>query len=393
MSEILIDITILELLHKKLKEGTLLPAEKELLENWERSSVHHRALADRIGNHKALLTDLSERYALNGDLAWKRVAARTMEKEAAPVMAPVRRIRAIRRWWAAAAILLLAGIGTYFWATIPKDNATPIVENRSSDIPAGREGAVLTLADGSQVSLDTIQNATIAQQGGVTARVVDGTLRYEGTGNEIMYNTVSTPKGRMYRVILPDGTIAWLNAASHIKYPSAFSGAHRKVELKGEAYFEVAKDPIRPFFVKINETTSIEVLGTSFNVNAYSNEISINTTLLEGKVKVMAAANFRLLLPGRQALVENNYIKVIDADTDKVMAWKNGLFDFTDASFASMMRQLERWYDIEVVYENGIPDLALTGKISRDVTLQGLLKNLERMGVHCQLKERKLIVQ
>ncbi len=236
MSEILIDITILALLHKKVKGGSLSPGEKEMLEAWERSSVHYRALADRMSKDEELIADLSERYSLNRELAWNRVAARIMEKDTETFHAPVRRINSMRRWWTAAAVLLLLGLGTYWWTTIQKDRS-PIVENRSTDIPAGKEGAVLTLADGTQVSLDTIQNATIALQGGVTARVVNGILLYEGTGNEVVYNTVSTPRGRKYRIILPDGTIAWLNAASSIRYPSLFSGAERKVELKGEAYF------------------------------------------------------------------------------------------------------------------------------------------------------------
>jgi ferric-dicitrate binding protein FerR (iron transport regulator) len=392
MSEILIDITILELLHKKVKEGSLLPAEAELLENWAGSSIHHRALADRIGNSKLLLADLSERYALNSDMAWKRVAARTVEKETASLKAPVRRINVIRRWWGAAAILLLAGIGTYFFTTIQKDKAPSIVENRSADIPAGKDGAVLTLADGSQVSLDSVQNATIALQGGVTAKVVDGTLIYEGTGNEAVYNTVSTPKGRKYRVILPDGTIAWLNAASNIRYPSAFSGAERKVELKGEAYFEVAKNNKKPFRVTINEKAEVQVLGTSFNIKAYDNEPVVRTTLLEGSVRVRNGKEEKVLRPGEQARMGAGIELSKEVDIDQVMAWKNGLFNFDGAGIEEIMKQLERWYDIEVIYENGIPATTFFGKISARNSLQKVLSILEKSEVKFRLENGRQLV-
>jgi ferric-dicitrate binding protein FerR (iron transport regulator) len=380
MSEILIDITILGLLHKKVKGGSLSPGEKEMLEAWERSSVHYRALADRMSKDEALIADLSERYSLDRELAWKRVAAKIVEKDTDTIHAPVRRIPVMRRWWTAAAILLLFGIGTYLWTTIQKDPSPSIVENRSTDIPAGKEGAVLTLADGTQVSLDTIHNAIIALQGGATARVVNGTLLYEGTGNEVVYNTVSTPRGRKYRIILPDGTIAWLNAASSIRYPSLFSGAERKVELKGEAYFEVTKNNKKP------------LLGTSYNINAYDNEPFISTTLLDGSIRVKNRKEERVLRPGEQARIGTGITLHKDVDIEKVMAWKNGLFNFEGAGIEEIMKQLERWYDIEVVYENGIPPATFFGKISARNSLQKVLSILEKSEIKFRLENGKRLV-
>jgi len=212
-------------------------------------------------------------------------------------------------------------------------------------------------------------------------------------------------------VLLPDGTRVWLNAASSIRYPTVFVKNERKVEVSGEVYFEVVRNTKMPFRVNVNNRTELEVLGTDFNVNAYDNEANMATTLLEGSLRVSqvqegqqpiqtAPANQSVILqPGQQAQISfgqptQQKIKVItDADVNKVMAWKNGLFNFEDATLEEVLRQLERWYDIEVVYESKVPDVALTGKITRGVSLNGLLTALKKMGMHYRMEGRKLIVQ
>jgi transmembrane sensor len=347
--------------------------------------------------------------------------------------AKLRQMPSRRRWWlAAASIILLLSAGAYL---LTKKNVLKPVAGITKILP-GKEGAILTLADGSQVLLDTIKNGVVALQGGTTAKIVNGTLIYEGVGSQAVYNIMSTPKARKFHVILPDGTHAWLNSASSIQYPTAFTGDERKVSVTGEVYFEVAKNKKMPFRLNVNNKAEIEVLGTHFNVKAYENESVINTTLLEGSIaidlspeqKVKAAQqskernknNKKLILkPGQQAqiLVGQNTLQIngeplkeaatqktvekksgvtviSNTDLDRVMAWKNGVFDFNDIAFADAMYQLERWYDIQVVYEKGIPtDIELNGKITKDNTLNDLVVILEKIGVKCRLEGRKLLIQ
>ncbi len=214
-----------------------------------------------------------------------------------------------------------------------------------------------------------------------------------------VYNNLSTPKGRQFQLILPDGSKVWLNAASSLRYPTVFVGNERRVDVNGEVYFEVAKNASMPFKVSIATPAGgpggsvIEVLGTQFNVNAYENETAVRTTLVEGSLKVVnlpANGNTAsvVLTPGKQAVITtDSRLKVADADVDKAVAWKRGIFNFEDASLEEVMRQIERWYDIQVVYEKNVPDIKFGGKMSNDVSLQGLLKSLA--GVGCSLQIRR----
>ena len=301
-----------------------------------------------------------------------------------------------RRWWAAAAIIVLVGLGCYLWMNNKGKPVSTAAVEPSGQILPGREGALLTLADGSQILLDTVQNGAITLQGGARVTLVGGVLQYEGNGSEMLYNTMSTPRGRQFRLVLPDGTAVWLNNTSSIRYPVVFAGRERHVEVTGEAYFEVAKRAGMPFRVTVNHKAEVEVLGTNFNVKAYDNESGVETTLLEGAVRVSIPEGKSLTLqPGQQARVAAAGAKlqlVNDPDLVKVMAWKNGLFDFNNATLEEVMRQLERWYDIEVVYTKGIPDMELLGKMTRGITLNELLIVLKELGVHCTIEGRKLLV-
>lgn len=330
-----------------------------------------------------------------------------------------KRVFIMRRWWAAASILLLLATGAYFLAV----HKPPARMAATMEIAPGRNGAVLTLSDGSQVVLDSLGNGVVATQNGAQITLGGDQLVYgEATGKatgSIAYNIMTTPKGRQFRLLLPDGTKVWLNAASSLKYPTAFAGKERKVEVTGEAYFEVAKDAKMPFRVNVNNKAEVEVLGTHFNVNAYTNEASINATLLEGSVSVTryTSANRNppvgqpaqplsqvILKPGQQAQLENVLtgqgsqpafpsIRVVNsADVDRVMAWKNGLFNFEGASLEEVMRQLERWYDIDVVYEKGVPDIRFVGKMKKNIPLKDLLEILERTRVHFRLENEKRLV-
>lgn len=307
---------------------------------------------------------------------------------------PVKRI-AIRRWsWAAAVALLLAG-AAFLWKTRqPATVQTAVV----TDINPGTNGAILTLSDGSKITLDSVHTGSVNLQDGTVAKVSGNKLVYGDNGKVNAYNTMSTPNARQFQLELPDGTRVWLNAASSIHYPTAFSGTVREVDVTGEAYFEVAHDAGRPFRVKVNNRAEVEVLGTNFNVNAYDNESTINTTLLEGSVRVLQHWQQGMVIkPGQQAQIANSAqrseIKVISAaNIEKAVAWKDGLFNFNGAKLGEAMRQLERWYDIHVIYENEVPDIELAGKMTRGVSLQGLLIVLKELGVHCKLEGRTLTI-
>lgn len=296
------------------------------------------------------------------------------------------------RWWVAAAVLLLAGPALWF-SDLRKPQ--PLAQAVEKDILPGREGAILTLADGSTVVLDDKGDGVVASQQGTKVLLSNGQLAYkrEGETAAIAYNILTTPKGRMFGIVLPDGTKVWLNAASSLRYPTVFSGRERRVEVTGEAYFEVAHDKRMPFRVAVNNGPEVEVLGTHFNINSYTDESDVSITLLEGAVRCTNGNEKAVLKPGQQARIAERMNVLDNADVEKVMAWKNGIFNFNDASLEEVMRQLERWYDIEVIYEKGIPKLEFIGKMGRDLTLAEVLAGLEMSKVHFRIEQgRRLVI-
>lgn len=319
-----------------------------------------------------------------------------------------------RYWWiAAAALLLLTSMIALL--TIRQKKQQDITGKGRQPSPVydaapGKNGALLTLADGSTIVLDSAANGTLAQQGSTQLIKTDsGKLTYSpstGAGEgETVYNTISTPRGRQFQLILPDGSKVWLNAASSLTYPTAFIGNERKVTVTGEAYFEVASVPGRsgkkiPFLVDMRTTPggkvngTIEVLGTHFNVNAYHDEAAIKTTLLEGKIKISSGPGSQLLSPGQQAQLSKDQLSVIsNPDIEATTAWKNGVFNFHKSDLPAVMRQLSRWYDIEVVYQGPVPGRLFGGEIERNLHLSQVLKILSKMGVQCTIEGKKLIVQ
>jgi ferric-dicitrate binding protein FerR (iron transport regulator) len=234
----------------------------------------------------------------------------------------------------------------------------------------------------------------VADQHGAAVTLNNGTLDYTGNAHTTgaVYNSLSTPKGRQFQLILPDGSKVWLNAASSLKYPTVFAGNERRVAVTGEVYFEVAKNPHQPFIVDINDQSQIHVLGTQFNINAYENENAIKTTLVEGSLKFKSKDSV-ILKPGQQAILTNAKLTTDkNADIDKATAWKRGIFNFEDATLEEVMRQIERWYDIEVIYEKGIPNIRFGGKLRSDLSLSGLLRSLQESEVHFRVEGRKVIV-
>ncbi|NML21345.1 DUF4974 domain-containing protein [Pseudoflavitalea sp. G-6-1-2] len=306
-----------------------------------------------------------------------------------------------RKWAVAAVLLIIAGAA--WWMIAQRQQSTSLKPDQiavQQEILPGKQGAVLTLSDGRTIVLDSVSSGLIATEGSAKViRNADGTIVYNTTASENgkeLFNTMQTPKGRQYQLTLPDGSKVWLNAASSITYPVAFNGNARRIRLSGEAYFEVVTDKQKPFFVEMQNRSLVQVLGTSFNVSAYENETAIRTTLLGGVVKVSNASDKSLVLkPGQQAVIADGSELVTLAakpDLSKIMAWKNGLFNFEGAGVAEVMNQIERWYNVDVIYEGAVPQKEFVGEMNRQLPLSGVLKGLSGTGIRFRLEGRKLIV-
>lgn len=330
--------------------------------------------------------------------------------------APVRRMIFWKRLAAAAAIILLIGAGIWFGVVrapkkelVTKDNKSTLTK----DVEPGGNKAILTLGDNSTIVLDNAANGQLAQEGSTSVmKSKDGLISYSHPtgkqgGGQIAWNTLATPRGGQYQLVLPDGSKVWLNAASSVKFPAAFTGNERMVEMKGEVYFEVAPIRLRsgqrmPFKVALPGGATVEVLGTHFNINAYDDETSVKTTLLEGAVKVSHStaakdAEFSVVLkPGEQAVQTGGHSPFTihrSPDLDQVMAWKNGLFHFENVDIRTVMRQISRWYDIEVEYKGAIKNEPLIIEIPRNTNLSDVLKVLETTAeLQFKLEGKKVIV-
>jgi ferric-dicitrate binding protein FerR (iron transport regulator) len=310
------------------------------------------------------------------------------------------------RWLAAAAVLLIALFAGLFFIKVEKtkqQTVTGIAKIKQQQIVPGSNKAYLTLANGTNIILDDARNGEIAAKTGVkVSKTANGVLVYHftKTGPEAVasavpeFNTITTPRGGQYKVELVDGTKVWLNAASSIRFPQAFTGADRQVELTGEAYFEVAKNKEKPFIVKANGT-QVQVLGTHFNVNAYNDNNNITTTLLEGSVRMSNANSAVMLVPGQQGSAAGNgsAIKVSKADTEENLAWINGFFVFHDESIVNVMKQVSRWYDVDVEYRDNVQQNEFGGTISRYKNINELLNNMQlTRTIHYKIEGRRVII-
>lgn len=304
---------------------------------------------------------------------------------------------------AAAIIIMFFSTGLYFLLSQPQWStqlAKTRVENNRI-IPGGNK-AVLTLSDGSQIILDNAQNGTLANQSNsAVTKVKDGLLIYDAslTSNkalkaEVVYNTISTPRGGQYQLVLPDGSKVWLNAASSLRFPTSFSDKERIVTLTGEGYFEVAKNPDKPFSVQAGGIR-IQALGTHFNVMAYTDEVAVKTTLLEGSVKLSHSDMSVVLKPGEAGFISPNKgsFLVNEVDTRSATAWKDGYFRFENADLPELMRQLSRWYDVEIEYEGQIHSYEFVGRIERSSDLSKVLEILRSSDINFKIEEKKLIVK
>lgn len=304
----------------------------------------------------------------------------------------------------AAAILIICGIGAYFYTTRNKkeDPAVSQTRPKAEDKLPGSNKALLTLSDGTTIVLDSAANGAIAQQGNAAiVKLANGAIRYDVKGlpqGRVMMNTMVTPRGGQYQLVLPDGTKVWLNAASSITYPAAFAGKNRAIKITGEGYLQVATDKSRPFIVDVDGRSTVEVLGTGFDINAYADEGEIRTTLVEGRVRVLQKGpsdHSVTLEPGQQALAagRNALTVVKNADINQVLAWKNGIFIFQNSDLRNVMKQLERWYDVDVKYEGKLPKFEFSGEMDRGVMLSAVLRFLSDYGVKTRLENKTLIVE
>lgn len=306
----------------------------------------------------------------------------------------------------AAVFLLVTGyIGFQLFRPEGQNTSVPVATStqrqEKKDLLPGQDKAVLTLGDGSVVILDDVSEGSIAQQSSVDIRKLNnGQLVYQGisASNELVYNSISTPRGGKFQITLADGTMVWLNAASSLRFPASFAGAERRVELTGEGYFEVAEDKQKPFIVNVAGKEEVVVLGTHFNINSYDNEESINTTLLEGSVKIRSVGSplSKTMQPGQQHLLfaEGRSRLKNKVDTEETIAWKNDKFDFGEAmELKVVMRQIERWYNVDVDYQGDVSSIELGGSISRNVSASKVFEMLELTGVATfRIREGKVVV-
>jgi transmembrane sensor len=390
---------------KAISEEELSSAEAVIFEEWL-TDEENRRWFEKWSNKDYMLQRLIEahRVDMEGDKIY-------FEQK----LAIGKRVIIKKRQWklfrdvatSAAAVLILAAATFYLFKVrkednniLPKEKATTVILN---DIPPGQTTALLTLADGKTLVLDSTAIGRLAQQGGTVVINDRGTLKYQpkDASAETLFNTLTTAYGETYAMVLADGSKVWLNAGASIKYPVAFAGSERKVTVTGEVYFEVAKDKSKPFIVHVAGQTGnemdVHVLGTHFNINAYNDETIIKTTLIEGAVTIKQGGKETLLSPGGQAQVANGVTKVVpDANVAAVTAWKNGWFYFDRNDITVVMRQLAKWYNVEIKYEGAKPTQLFMGEMERNLTLSQAVRALKYMtGVNFRIEAaaRKLIVE
>jgi transmembrane sensor len=396
-------------LFDKSRNGDLSGSEAIEWNEWIERSDHNREMVERLHDEEYLkrTTSLLAKARL-GD--WQNILEK--HPELRPEGAVVKRmnsVRLIRVWIAAAAAVLLIVLTTYwFFNNKAADQKLATTSKKQvHDVgPPDITKARITLANGQVVALDTLAIGVLAMQGKVNVvKTSDGQITYKGAAGkgvsgEVAYNTLTNPRGsKVVSISLGDGTTIWLNSESTLRYPVVFNGNERRIELTGEAYFEVASSFLksgkkRPFFVTANDVT-VEVLGTHFNVNAYGDEEALKTTLLEGSVKVGSKGQSVVLKPGEQAIVIASHSPLtIDHSPalDQVMAWKNNTFYFDGENLQAIMKQLSRFYNVDVEYEGNIPDKRFGGMISRNKNLNEVLSVLELSGVHFRVEGKKIIV-
>jgi len=366
---------------KRYQEGTCTEDEKSLVESWY---LQYKVENPKILSESELESDINEIFGM-------------LDSGNKP--------RRIILWsYISVAALILVTLSVTWYLYFTKQNKDDLQEHKfnvAKDIRPGGNKAVLTLADGSKVNLTDLGNGEVAKQAGLKiVKTANGHLHYivnstsEGTEEqETTYNTIETPKGGQYQITLPDGSKVWLDAASSLRYPTKFSKNERKVELTGQAYFEIAKSKDKPFRV-ISNKQQVEVLGTHFNINAYKDQLETITTLLEGSVKIglLNDKTGNLLRPGQQAKLIADRFEVAQVDVEEAIAWKNGYFLFPDEEVSTALNKIARWYDVEVVCDKKLDGVKIGGTISMSKNLSEVLRVLQlTKKIKFKVEERRIV--
>jgi len=402
-----IDEQIIQLLYKRIAGEELEEEEEEMLGSWLAESPHHAALLEELLDEPRLEEEVRALMAIDEDAALKKLQD-TMAREKRTNRLPAKGLRYV----AAAVIVVLAVAGIYMFTRYRQAGKPERAQAAyNNDVAPGSSHALLTLADGSTLVLDSTTDGILKNQAGALIHKDKSSVAYEtlGTGfangSAIPFNTISTPQKGEYQVVLPDGSRVWLNAASRLRFPIVFNGTERKVSLEGEAYFEVerrVKDGAAlPFKVSVmnheGERGEVEVLGTWFNINAYPEEATINTTLVEGKVQLRSADKTQapaVLHPGQEAqLAKDGRVRVALADVEQAIAWKKGYFRFRNMTIDSIMRMVSKWYGVQVVYEGTVTE-TFNGGLPRTLPISELLKQLASNGdVHFSVEGNTIRVR
>jgi transmembrane sensor len=370
-------------------------AEEQELFAWVNETDNHDLLKRHI--RKVIEQSDSNQPVCNVDLdhLYDHILGKSVNLKPEPALYQMSWVR-----WSAAAIIILFGAVAYLYmnqSSAKKIIAAKVAPKRMvNDVPApAGSKAVLTLADGSKIQLDSINNGTLARQGNVKiVKQPDGQITYNGAANEDLYNTLNVPRGsKVVTIRLSDGTQVWLNSESSLRYPASFKGTERKVEITGEAYFEVAHNPAMPFVVK-KDAMEVRVLGTHFNIDTYQDEGINKITLLEGSVKISLNNHQNLLKPGQQAQIKDDIKLVSGVDLEEVVAWKNGKFQFGEkADLHLIMKKIARWYDVDVDYEGGAINQRFGGELPMSSNLSQVLEILRISGVNFTIDGKKVIVK
>lgn len=368
--------------------GTITEKDHDELDDWVNASDHNMKLFEELTDEDNLEQNLAWMDKVNAEQSYeKSLAEGKFDKKE-------KKFRISTAWMAAASVILIVGIFFIYKYVTSMKTKDPLIAEGSTLQPGGNK-ATLTLENGTVIDLSAAKNGLLNADSGISViKTQDGRMVYEDDNivqTEAVMHTLTTPVGGQYQVTLPDGTRVWLNASSMLKYPSRFSGNDRVVQLSGEGYFEVAKNSNKPFKV-IATDVNVEVLGTHLNINAYNDEPSLTTTLLEGSVRVSKGSGFKMLTPGQQSAVIKDDIRISNVDTSNIVAWKNNEFKFTDAPIESIMRQLKRWYGAEIVYQDKVTH-HFNATVDRTEPIDKLLHYLQGTGqVHFKLDNKKIIV-
>ncbi|MBX2921651.1 MAG: FecR domain-containing protein [Chitinophagaceae bacterium] len=386
----------IEALIIKYLKAELTEEESRLLNAWRQESPENENLFTELTNDIRLTEEFNAFLDIDQEKGSQKLRANISKEEKRQ---PVYRRRLY--WGAAASVLLL--IGSY-WAyrslTHPRIEHIEAVAQVTDIAAPDASNAVLTLANGEKIILDSAHNGVMATQGQMhLIKSADGQIEYKTSGTETektpSFNMLENPRGsKIVSITLADGTKIWLNSESTLRYPTYFSGKERKVQITGEAYLEVAHNAKQPFIV-VKENTEVTVLGTRFNINTYEEESSLKITLLEGKVSVKHNERSALLKPGQQAVITRGEEKIDvsdDIDAGDAIAWLNGQFVLDGTRLTSLMNQISRWYNVEVVYKTNIANKAFGGSIDRNVPLSRMLEALRENEVNCRLEGGKIII-